>query len=75
MLMDVNEKLLPTCPHCGHVETDVKIPRIVFDLEGDALLKCDDCNVTYLLTRNIRVTYSSVRMSGFENLTPTKPSV
>jgi len=50
----------PTCPYCGHVETDTS--GIIFDLENDALVKCVRCKVTYLLIRNIRVSYSSDRI-------------
>ena len=64
--METKNTHAPVCPHCGHVERDAW--EINFDgvLEGDTTHSCASCGEDYFLSREITVTYSSVRINEAE---------
>jgi hypothetical protein len=52
----------PICPYCGNAEKDAW--DIDFgDMEGEVENDCGKCGETYIITRNIEVTYTTSPIS------------
>ena len=54
----------PTCPACGHAETDAWELDFGAGLEGDTHVWCGECETEYRCARTVSVYYRSSPLKG-----------
>ena len=59
-IKDLSHTRYITCPYCGYVDQNSWEVSFEGGLEGDEALECNSCGETFIATRHVDITYSSV---------------